>query len=283
MKIKYLGTAAAEAVPAFFCSCEVCEKSRQEGGRNIRTRSQALINEDLLIDYPADTYMHMIQHNVDLRKVKALLITHGHDDHMYPYDMAYRKSPVNAVYPNNGIGKVPLEIYVSGKSSKEMLRIFKKEHVKKDPTALHVNKVSRFTSFQTAGYTIHALRANHAKHLDPLIYIIQKDDVSILYAHDTGYFTNDTWKYIEESKIVFNYVSLDCTSTKREKVKGTHLNLKGCEMIKERFLENGNANEKTVFCLNHFSHNGGYTYDELVPVAEEKGFIVSYDGMEVEI
>lgn len=28
MKIKYLGTAAAEGVPAIFCRCEVCRKSK---------------------------------------------------------------------------------------------------------------------------------------------------------------------------------------------------------------------------------------------------------------
>lgn len=32
MKIKYLGTAAAEGVPAIFCRCEVCRKIKG-GGR----------------------------------------------------------------------------------------------------------------------------------------------------------------------------------------------------------------------------------------------------------
>lgn len=41
--------------------------------------------------------------------------------------------------------------------------------------------------------------------------------------------------------------------------------------------------KKTVFCLHHFSHNGRLTYDELVPVAKELGFEVSYDTAEFEI
>ena len=44
MKLKYLGTAAAEGVPALFCTCEVCRKSMELGGKNIRTRSQAIID-----------------------------------------------------------------------------------------------------------------------------------------------------------------------------------------------------------------------------------------------
>lgn len=283
MKIKYFGTAAAEGIPAFFCSCPICEKSREAGGRNIRTRSQALINDELLIDFSADTYLHIMNYGLELRKVKSLLITHGHDDHLYPYDLMYRISPVYAEYPNNGKGKVPLDIHLTKKSSKEMMRIFKKENVlKRDPTALNVNIVKKFVSFQTAGYTVHPLCANHAKHLDPLIYIIEKDGKSILYAHDTGLFPSDTWDYIENCGIKFDFVSLDCTSTNREKLKGTHMNLAGCVKTKERLIMSGIADENTIFCLNHFSHNGGYTYDELVPVAQEHGFIVSYDSMEIE-
>ena len=45
----------------------------------------------------------------------------------------------------------------------------------------------------------------------------------------------------------------------------------------------GMADEKTVFILNHFSHNGGLTYDEMRAVAKKDGFEISYDGMNVEI
>lgn len=285
MKIKYFGTAAAEGIPAFFCSCDVCEKARKAGGRNIRTRSQALINDEILIDFPADTYLHIMNYGLDLRNVKSLLITHGHDDHMYPDDLVYRLSPVYAHYPEDGKYKTPLDIFVSGKSSKRLFSVLKRERVfRRDGKALRVNIVKKFVSFEASGYTVTPLRANHAlrQGLEPLIYIIQKDGKALLYAHDTGYFFDDVWKFIENSDIKFDFVSLDCTSTNRKSVKGTHMNLTACCMVKDRLIGNGHADESTIFCLNHFSHNGGYIYDELVPIAEEKGFIVSYDGMEAE-
>lgn len=43
MKITYLGTAAAEGFPAMFCNCEYCREAKKLGGKNIRTRSQAII------------------------------------------------------------------------------------------------------------------------------------------------------------------------------------------------------------------------------------------------
>ena len=58
MKIKYLGTAAAEGVPAIFCRCEVCRKSKAAGGRNIRTRSQSIIDDRLLLDFCPAPALH---------------------------------------------------------------------------------------------------------------------------------------------------------------------------------------------------------------------------------
>ena len=49
MKITFLGTAAAEGIPALFCNCQCCTEARRRGGKNLRTRSQSLINDDLLI------------------------------------------------------------------------------------------------------------------------------------------------------------------------------------------------------------------------------------------
>ncbi len=33
MKLKYLGTAAAEGIPALFCRCEMCAYARKAGGK----------------------------------------------------------------------------------------------------------------------------------------------------------------------------------------------------------------------------------------------------------
>ena len=91
MKIQFLGTAAAEGVPAIFCDCESCQRSRERGGRNIRTRSQALIDDKILIDFPADTYMHFLKYQLPLSKIKTCIVTHSHSDHLYPAEIEMRK------------------------------------------------------------------------------------------------------------------------------------------------------------------------------------------------
>ena len=90
MKLTYLGTAAAEGFPAVFCNCQYCREARKLGGRNIRTRSQALVNDDLLLDLPADTYSHFLQNGIEGDTIKYLLITHTHTDHFYPEEFLMR-------------------------------------------------------------------------------------------------------------------------------------------------------------------------------------------------
>ena len=40
---------------------------------------------------------------------------------------------------------------------------------------------------------------------------------------------------------------------------------------------------RTQCILNHFSHNGGLIYDELVQAVQGLPYTVAYDGMEAEV
>lgn len=55
MEIQYLGTAAAEGWPALFCDCDICRRARAAGGKDLRTRTQSMIDGTILIDFPPDT------------------------------------------------------------------------------------------------------------------------------------------------------------------------------------------------------------------------------------
>lgn len=72
MKIKILGTCAAEGWPALFCNCSSCQKARQLGGKNIRTRSSLQIDDLLKIDLPPDTLVHSYKYNMKLHKLRYL-------------------------------------------------------------------------------------------------------------------------------------------------------------------------------------------------------------------
>ena len=85
MKVKVLGTAACEGVPAMFCNCENCVMARELKGKNLRARTQTLIESDMLVDFNADTYLNGQRFGLDLSAVKYFLITHTHCDHFVPW------------------------------------------------------------------------------------------------------------------------------------------------------------------------------------------------------
>lgn len=95
MRIKYLGTAAYEAVPAPYCRCRVCAESRRTGGRALRSRSQALVDGELLIDFNADTVFHSLLYAIEWEKIGDCLITHSHSDHLYPADLEILSDPIS--------------------------------------------------------------------------------------------------------------------------------------------------------------------------------------------
>ena len=72
MKIQYLGTAAAEGIPAMFCTCELCRKTARAGSAEVRCRSSVLINDQILIDLTPDIYYQKMRWNLDLSQLEAL-------------------------------------------------------------------------------------------------------------------------------------------------------------------------------------------------------------------
>ena len=81
LKLKYLGTSAAEGVPGVFCNCLNCKNAMENGAKNIRMRSSALINGRLLIDLSPDFAAVKAKCKIDTSLLEAALVTHTHQDH----------------------------------------------------------------------------------------------------------------------------------------------------------------------------------------------------------
>ena len=273
MKIQFLGTAAFEGIPAIFCDCEVCKRSMEAGGRNIRTRSQALIDDKILIDFNPDTFSHYLTYKFPISKIKTCLITHSHCDHFYVDDMLARLPYYS--HPE----EMPLTIYGTEPAYNEVMNRYGKYSF--EEKYLDAVKVEKFVPFEVEGYRITPLAANHDPSTMPVFYIIEKDNKAMMYGHDTGYFPDETWEYLKNNPIKLDFVTLDCTETMRETRNG-HMSV-ACDIeVHDRMKEMGLIDDNTKVVINHFSHNGQATYDDTVEYVKDKGLIVSYDGMVVE-
>lgn len=273
MKIQFLGTAAAEGMPAVFCHCEVCKEARRLGGKNIRTRSQALINDDLLIDFPADTYFHFLTNGVEGDLIKNLLVTHPHSDHLYPAEFEMRHSPFAHKMREKTLG-------VYGGAG-VVRRIEQVPNVK----CVELHKLNAYQPTAVGNYTVTALPARHMDDPaeEPFIYIIEGKDATLLYANDTGYFFEEVFDYIEKEKLFFDCVSFDCTHVDLPcSDRDGHMGIDNNLRVNARLEKIGATSEKTVKIINHFSHNGNPLHHRLEELVRPYGWLVSYDGLQTE-
>ena len=277
MKLQYLGTAAAEAWPALFCECDACQKARAAGGRNIRSRSQAIIDDKLLIDFPPDTYMHCVQHNVDTTRVENMIVTHAHSDHWYPKDLWCR-------YPGIAHFKgesCPLTIWGTAAIKEDVEQHLAPANRLDERLCYH--EIQPFGTYTVGKYTVTALPANHDPAAKPVIYQISDGEKTMLYGNDTGYPFESVWEYWAKNPVRFDYISLDCTGETLQNYRDGHMCVDVNAEVVERMRAMGLVDDATTVCIHHFSHNGGLTYDELTEEVAPRGWLVSYDGMVVDI
>lgn len=282
MNIRYLGTSAAEGVPALFCSCEVCRYSREKGGRNIRTRSQALVDGALLIDMGPDALMHALNYGLDLAKVGYCLITHVHGDHLLRHNFEMRERGFASLFPDD---KTTLHVYGSAELYDSLAADADSGRVNRDDSVLcHV--LEPLSPTRIGDHEVTALPACHGTR-QPYNYIVRSlaEDKALLYAHDTSLWTDEAvWQYLGQDAPRLSLVSLDCTwGDQHRTAPSHHMSLGQNAQMKERLLSLGVCDADTVFIANHFSHNGkDAAYDVFSQRASEYGILTSYDGMSVE-
>jgi phosphoribosyl 1,2-cyclic phosphate phosphodiesterase len=274
MKLQYLGSGAAEGIPALFCKCPVCEKARKNGGKDIRTRSQALVDGKILLDFPADTYAHYLKFGFDLPSIQYLFITHSHSDHFYPDDLILR-------HPGYGHQDFKtLHIYGNEKVEElfYLIQLSQREGI--ENCKFHL--VKPFDRIDAGAYRVTAFPALHNRRETCLFYSLEHEGKALLYVHDSGDLPPAAWDYIVSSKSRFDLVSLDCTFIKYPDGKN-HMGILDTINVRQHLFDIGAADKNTVFALNHFSHNGGCNHDELNALAEKEGFLASWDGMEITV
>jgi phosphoribosyl 1,2-cyclic phosphate phosphodiesterase len=273
LKIKYLGTAAAEGYPGIFCNCDYCQAAKNLGGKNIRTRSQCIVDDHLLIDFPADSYTHMLQHHIDLPNIHSILITHTHQDHLYLEDLGLRCDGFSHII--NGT----LTLYGNNSLKTKFHQLYNQ-----NPTDTHLLgkldciELAEFIPVPIENYIITPLLANHDKSEKCYIYLLEKDNRTLLYGNDTGWFSEATWHYLSGKKI--DCLSLDCTHMKY-KEGSNHMGFPDILQLIKQLETLHCIKPDTKMILTHFSHNGHLLHTEMEALANPHGIQIAYDGLEV--
>lgn len=288
MKITFLGSGAAEGIPAIFCNCEVCKTARAE--KRMHTRCQVLVNEDLLVDFPPDTYYRALANGVDLSLVQYALITHSHSDHFYPEDFVMR-----GLWSSYGL-RSPLRVYGSGAVARKIARLGagfpagKREYQPVAecngytvyPQSTEYLTVRPYSKTRAGRYTFFALPSEHIPKEPSYMYAISDGDgKSFLFLCDTAYPSREALDFLQKTGFCADVAAYDATFGLQKPGYG-HMNLEDDRRLKQELLHRGIAKRDTLHVLTHISHNVAKNLKDFLSEAE-KDFLVARDGLTLEV
>lgn len=279
MKFKFLGTAAAEGFPSMFCRCEACERARELGGINLRSRSQALVNRDLLLDFPADTHSNARKYALHMDEIKYLFVTHSHLDHFTCEDLIMR----GVAFAHN-MQEPLLKIYGNEQVRKPYDFFYEKEMYPPVREGYRFCEVSSYQKITAGEYEVIPLPARHMTTEQAYIYVIRQGEKTVLYGTDTGMIFDQVFSFLKEANIYFNMIALDCTMVDNPaKDTDSHMNISQNVRCIDILRKNGNIDDNTKVFATHFSHNGNPLQEELEKKLRQYGIAPTYDGLEVEV
>ena len=217
MKVQLLGTAAADGWPNPFCTCDSCEDSRLNGV--VRAQSSALIDERIFIECGPELPRNAERHQVLLKEIEHLVVTHGHWDHCSGIPLTLRS----------------LQQSVSSDSQVEWI-----EALPFRPIAL-------------GEYVVVPLLANHESFGEAgILPLITDGDSYVLWATDIGPLPDETIRALSTHPL--DLIFLDETWGELSGPHSDHLNLNSFWGTIAQLKNCGAITKKTHISPIHMSH-----------------------------
>lgn len=287
MKLTFLGTGAGETYPGYWCECPHCTYARKHRGKNLRTNSSMVIDEELLIDIGPSCFDNAARFGVNLSKIKTLLVTHPHEDHLYPQHLRWRNTD-ESLLPLTYVEKMrhggprftdipQLNIY----GNSFVMETLRKSLDDMEELKINLHEIKEGKEEKTDGYRILPVRGNHGSQQGfSHSYIIQKDEKTLLYALDSGSYDEDQFALIQEYQ--YDAVIMEGTTGLNEQYGG-HMCLVNNIRIRERLKENKCLRENSRFLLTHLSPHWCPPHDWYESIVASEGLELAYDGLQIEI
>ena len=294
MRITFLGTGAGEGYPGLWCQCPNCTYARKHGGKNIRTNSSALVDDHLMIDISHGCFDVAAIKGIDLSQTTTLLITHPHEDHMYPKHLLWRKAieencdlSLTERISKGGprLTSIPhLNIYGNAFTEARINSYLKDNYEQKNVSleALGITffRIEEGVSFEADGYRVTPVRGNHARPGFSHGYILEKEGKTLLYALDSGRYAPEMLELL--SRFRYDLVVMEGTTGLNDQ-KGGHMSLEGNKEMLRFFRERGCYTNESRFFLTHMSPHWCPPHDAYESIAAREGMMLAYDGLSIEV
>ena len=270
MDIQLLGTGSAEGMPGIFCKCPTCTGARAGRGKDIRSRSSAIIDGSLKIDLPPDTFYQTINLGLDMTNIEALVFTHSHDDHLAEAELQYMSW---MFVPDPRTTRLPVTGSVT---------VIDKIRAKIDTNKVIIDLIE-LAAWQTvplSKWNITPIVANHDPGKVCFNLIIERKGRNLLYATDTGWYADETWEYL--SGIKLHGAVVEASRGPEEDYDG-HLRVEDVIRFREKLIEIGSMDSNAPLATTHHSHRGQLLHKQIEEILVPHNILVGYDGLEFSI
>lgn len=279
---QFLGTSAAEGVPAPFCSCKACEDARRHP-ENQRMRTSFRIDEKMLIDLGADANVQAMRYG-DFTKLEHVLITHTHDDHLNGHMMMQafwgknRGIPLHYYFTDEAYG-----IVEQWKNNSWILKGKVAQWEKEGVIVFH--RLEYFCRYEINGIGVTPFEGNHKGNMgeNSAMYLLElPDGRKLFYGLDSGRYPEKTLAKLKEHKIDI-FVSEATMGTAGKHPDGQHQCLEDVKELTSCLMKQGTLNENSQLFLTHISHRT--SHGDMIKAVNELDFpvktTVCYDGIKV--
>jgi len=267
MNIRLLGTGAADGIPGFFGNDMVSRYARENGGKDVRSRSAAVVDGVLKIDFPPDTLTQMQRFGLDALEWTAMIFTHSDDDHIAVDEFQY------AMIPFTEMDHLPYTIFANKRVCDEI-------SCRYPDWPMELEETHSFQAFCHGPYSVTPVRATHIDDEDCQNLIIQSDGKSLLYATDTGLWPEETFDFVKSCR--FDLLVIECTDGYVESTYKGHLNIEGVLHMVARLRSQGTLDATSRVVTTHHGHHGNARHCDLEKALLPHRIEPGYDGMLIE-
>lgn len=284
VRLTFLGTAASEGFPNAFCGCPACQEARRLGGRNIRRRSSALLDDALLIDFGPDLMGASAALGIPLYQVRYLLQTHEHSDHLDPGHFGSRSARCGVP---DVIGLTWFASHGAAVAASRTLRptfdgsIFTDAEVAGSLQVRH-EVIAPYGETAIGPYRVFSVPATHGDGIEAMLHAIERDGRRLFYATDTGPLPETVWQALAERGWSFDAVAMDHTFGTAGRSSG-HLNAEQFVEHMEAMRRHGLLRPRARIIATHLAHHSNPLHEELVAYGAARGYEIAYDGLTVDI
>jgi len=268
MQVRLLGTGGSDGIPAFYGNDRVSAHARKVRGKEMRTRSAALVDGTLKIDLGPDTLCQLNAYGLEARDWTAAFFTHSDGDHLCLSELQYGLFPFVecedlefTIYANETVCGLINERYP--KWPIDLVRTYKNQ------TYLH------------EGYEITPVEATHTVGEECHNLIFAKDGVSFLYGTDTGVYSEATFEVLAGRQL--DALVIECSDGKYKTPYVGHMDLAQCVEVVGRLRSSGALRPGAQVVTTHHTAGGDLTHAELEEILRPYDIVPGFDGMVIEI